>query len=371
MSYIQPTTTATRMNPSGSFSLAVPVLSLFVVVMAITITPTLAFIVPFPSSTFTSPSSSSSSSQTTTLYISSWTSSSAKNKWGEATLKNPEERIQDYLKEPTAVEARTTINGICLVSGVVNAQDRTDQFLYDLLNHEDSAFEFTKIIAFVNDAKFSKKRLLSRSARYTGLLDKLDFLQAEVPNGFPTVEQLKDVTNWVAVLGADNNVSNEEKLQQMQQITSIVTSVSSTLQNVAILVMNANELDVMQSQNILSALQNTGVTYTMVVVGTIEERPEGNTFYHYKEFGTNEGIIPNGSVFSREESYRMITELLQLQAGSNRALSFAEIYNTNITEAKLIKGLREAGYARPQEIDHMIQEGPQVSKIQIYIAFFL
>merc|ERR1711935_718252 len=51
-------------------------------------------------------------------------------------------------------------------------------------------------------------------------------------------------------------------------------------------------------------------------------------------------------------------ETLQLEAGANKALTFSEVYETNTTEAKLIKGLREAGYARCQEIDHMLRDGP-------------
>ena len=57
---------------------------------------------------------------------------------------------------------------------------------------------------------------------------------------------------------------------------------------------------------------------------------------------------------------RMVTETLQLDAGAKRALTFSEVYETNTTEAKLIKGLREAGYARCQEIDHMLRDGPEV-----------
>ena len=39
--------------------------------------------------------------------------------------------------------------------------------------------------AFVDDEKFAKKRLLSRHARYTGLLDKLEFLEASEPGALP------------------------------------------------------------------------------------------------------------------------------------------------------------------------------------------
>jgi hypothetical protein len=302
--------------------------------------------------------STSQSSSSTVLYISSF--SSTKSKWGETALKNPEERIQDYLKEPEAVEARTTIDGTCLVSGLVNVKDRTDQFLFDLLNHEDSAFEFSKIVAFVDDAKFSKKRLLSRSARYTGLLDKLDFIQASVPGALPTVDQLDGVKSWVAVIGvAELNMSNDEKIKQMQQIITTIKQVPS-LVNIAILIQNANEMDAKASADIVKGLEQSGLAYTIVSVGTIEDRPEGTTWYQYRDYGTDDAVLPAGNVFSRDESFRMITELLQLESGTNRTVSFAEIYNPNVTEAKLVKGLREAGYARPQEIDHMIREGPEV-----------
>ena len=44
-----------------------------------------------------------------------------------------------------------------------------------------------------------------------------------------------------------------------------------------------------------------------------------------------------------------------------KAFVFSEVDNVNMTEAKLIKGLREGGYTRPQEIDHMIVKGAAVS----------
>jgi hypothetical protein len=268
---------------------------------------------------------------------------------------NPETNVQAYLPEPTAVEARDTIDGICLVSGLVRTPERTDQFLFDLLNHEDSAFEFTKIVAFVNDPAFAKKRLLSRSARYTGLLDKLDFVQASTPGALPTPEQLNGVKSWVAYLDDPSTL-----LSSVEQVAQLAGSCSS-LRNVAILMANANELDTAACQNAIQSLQNCGKTYTLVAVGKLDDNtPEGKEAYQYREFGTSEGYLPAKAVFSRDESYRMVTELLQLECGANRALCFAEVYNENVTEVRLVKGLREAGYARPQEIDHMIRLGPEV-----------
>ena len=79
------------------------------------------------------------------------------------------------------------------MSGWVNAKERTARTVFDFLIHGDSAFQFSFIIVFVDDFKFAKKRLLSRRERYTGLLDKLDFEQAESPGALPIVAQLEGV----------------------------------------------------------------------------------------------------------------------------------------------------------------------------------
>lgn len=290
------------------------------------------------------------------LFISSW-GAGGPPRYGADTLEreNPEEKVQAYLKEPEAVEARNNIDGTCLVSGLVNNKERTDQFIFDLLNHEESAFEFTKLVAFCDDIKFAKKRLLSRSARYTGLLDKLDFIEAESLGAIPTVAQLDGVKSWVAVLEAtkDNDV-----LTTCEEIAKIAKQASS-VENIAILIGNAIGLDVNKCQSVIDSLKDDDITYTLVAVGALEEYEEGKIMYKYDEFGTEDGVLGEKATFSREESLRMITELLQLESGANKALTFSEVYNVNRTEAKLVKGLREAGYVRMQEIDHMIREGPE------------
>jgi hypothetical protein len=294
----------------------------------------------------------------TRLYISSWGIKGSPYGSSKTVEKvNIEENVQAYLKAPEAVEARTTVDGVCLVSGLVKSKERSDQTIFDMLNNEESAFEFNKIVAFVDDVTFAKKRLLSRSARYTGLLDKLDFKQASSPGALPTQDDLDGVKSWVSYLDA----SGGNALADIERVAALAKAAPS-VKNVAILVVNANELDAAASKAALEKLQgDESLTYTLVAVGKIEEHAEGKEFYRYSEFGSEDGVLPDTAVFSRDESLRMITELLQLECGTNKALCFREIYNVNATESKLIKGLRGAGYARPQEIDHMIRDGPQVS----------
>jgi len=42
-----------------------------------------------------------------------------------------------------------------------------------------------------------------------------------------------------------------------------------------------------------------------------------------------------------------------------------ELVNVNATAVRLVKGLREGGYTRPQEIDHMIVKGVEAYETAI------
>jgi hypothetical protein len=308
---------------------------------------------------------SSTTSSTTQLFISSWSSSSAKFKREQETRLNPMERIQDYIKQPVSVEARATIDGTVLVSGVSNGNERTDQYIFDLLNHQESAFQFTKIIAFVTDMAVSKKRLLSRSARYTGLLDKLSFRQEEEENGnkLPSVEQLAGVKSWLAVIDASTTSPNYA-VEQCYAIAQLAAAAGPDLTNVAILLTGANSMDLSTTcQKVIDSFVNSGKCYTMVAVGTLTDEPEGKHPYRPAPlFGTTDAVaaavpLAANATYSRQEAFRAITELLQLESGVNTAFAFTEVYESNSTEARLIKGLRSAGYDRLQEMDHMIRLG--------------
>lgn len=295
------------------------------------------------------------------LYISSWgkVGIDADQDMGSATAYNPELYIQSYIEEPDALDPRKNLEGTVMVSGLVNTKERTDQFVFDLLNHEESAFEFGKIVAFVDDAKFSKKRLLSRSARYTGLLDKLDFVEASLEGALPTVDQLDGVNSWIATV--EISMNNNDLIEKVKTIASLAKS-AQTLENVSVLVTNAAGVVTSAEDRAaaVEALKNMGKEYTLLVIGTLEDRDEGKIPYRLVDFssGSNDdACLPDNAVFSRDEAMRMITETLQLESGSGKVLTFSEVYDNNATEAKLIKGLREAGYARPQEIDHMLRNG--------------
>jgi len=148
-------------------------------------------------------------------------------------------------------------------------------------------------------------------------------------------------------------------IESIKEVAAIAQGASS-VENVAILATNAVDWDASAGESAVEALKAAGIKYTLVAVGKLEDHAEGKEPYQFNEIGTAEGCLPADAIFSRNEAMRMITECLQLEVGVDKALSFAEVYDVNATETKLIKGLREAGYARPQEIDHMLRDGTQV-----------
>jgi len=291
----------------------------------------------------------------TKLHISSWGKNGPPSRFKdqEAADQDPERKIQSYLKPPEPIAARSNLDGTVLVSGWVNNKERTDETIFNFLNEEESAFQFEKIIAFVDDEKFAKKRLISRTARYTGLLNKLGFVQAESEGSLPTSEQLKETNAKSWVVNAGDDVATVAKVADL-------VKESGCVENVSILITDAQKIEganaAMESVRTLEALD---CKFTIVAVGAIAATPEGQSPYGIAEFGTTDGMLNATATFSRDESLRVLAETLGLASGENKAMVFTEIKDVNATEWKLVKGLREGGYTRPQEIDHMIVKGPK------------
>ena len=313
----------------------------------------------FTSTSFRKASVSVSESNTK-LFISSWGAKGPPGRYKEEDP-NPAQKIQSYLKAPEPIPARSNLDGTILVSGWVNRKDRTDQTIFNFLNEEESAFQFTKIIAFVNDAKFAKKRLISRSARYSGLLDKLDFTQAETEDALPTAAQLEGVTSWVVNAGSS--------LDTVIAVSKLAAA-SPDLKNVAVLLTDGQTItDSSAAKDAIDQLSNdSSTTFTVVTVGAITEAPEGQLAYSISDFGNGDEatLLPSNATYSRDESLRVVAECLGLESACNKAMVFTEVQSADVnnTAYKLVKGLREGGYTRPQELHHMIEKGPVVSEYE-------
>jgi len=375
-----------------------------------------------PSSAYRANDASSPSSTSTSLAfgvgsddISDLTPSARRKRAQKGDI-NPSYSMQAYLTSlldlqeldvPSPTQTRTDLGSTVLVSGFVDPASPTlgkdsDQAIFDLLNVDTHAdvdpdmfgLNFETIVAFVPDAAFAKKRLVSRSARYSGLLNKLAFEQPSATAttatsgavAMPTPQQLEGVTSWVA------RIEGTDRMGQIQSIVQLARS-SPSVANVAFLLTDASTLDMEAVLNVVQTMKDdaglTKKSFTVVAVGEIDDEvseatypyavadllsssdgtggdaappsmdysttiPQANSGAAATTTGTS---IPADATYSREESFRLVATCLGLECGRNKALAFAAVDNVNATSYKLVKGLREAGYGWDQELQFMVDGG--------------
>jgi len=269
----------------------------------------------------------------------------------EETIRTQNEVIQ-YL---TPVQAPTAIRSDLGTSVLISGFDPTDPSsteILALLNNEESPhFAFTKIVAHVEDVKLAKKRLIGRNARYTGLLDKLEFSDgADSP--VPTAEQLADVSSWVAHVGG----GDMSKLSAIAKAAEAADSVK----NVSILVSGAQGVgrDALKEAEELLKGKATTFGYTLLIVPEWNDEPEATcAFGLVNVTDVVDAPFAENASFSREESLRIVTECLAIDQAAGKSVVANAAKEPNSLENMLIVGMREIGFSRLGEIEHMVTRG--------------
>mmetsp|Transcript_21458 Transcript_21458/g.52861 ORF Transcript_21458/g.52861 Transcript_21458/m.52861 type:complete len:474 (-) Transcript_21458:1592-3013(-) len=310
---------------------------------------------------------------------------------------NPLIQIQSYVPVAESVLTRKNIAGdsaTCIVSG-----SRATPELFYLLNSEDSAFGFNKIVSVSQDVAKTKKTLLTRTARYTGLLSKLAHEEGTV---VPPASVLEEASSWIAL------VDTPEDLQ------TLIAS-ADKVENLSILFFYSPETE-SQLESLSSELMAANPSASLVLVpqADVEEDPNEDPLeaefkptpiMYYYQPGKGEPLVPEETpevkegeeapvsieptlvhdpAFSFEEANRLAIECLQLQAGAGKTLMLQCIEKKGMVEmmqlvkqdspstqnlfTKLVLGLREAGYERPQEVAYMMEKG--VAHMQEAISKF-
>jgi len=208
---------------------------------------------------------------------------------------------------------------------------------------------FSKIVAHVEDMKKAKKRLIGRDARYSGLLDKLDFSEGA---SLPSVEQLADISSWVAQVG-------EGDMSKLAEIADAAEKAES-VKNVAILVSGATSVgaDALKEAEELLKSKATTFAYTLLVVPEWNDEPESiSAFGLFNVTDVEDAPFAEKETFSREESLRLITECLAIDKAAGKCVVANAAKDVTSMESLLIRGMREIGYTRVQEVEHMITSG--------------
>ncbi|KAL7527460.1 hypothetical protein ACHAXR_003947 [Thalassiosira sp. AJA248-18] len=267
----------------------------------------------------------------------------------EETMRTQNEVMQylSSVQSPTAL--RSNLGTSVIISGF-DPTDPSSNEILDFLNNEDSPhFPFTKIVAHVEDMKMAKKRLIGRNARYTGLLDKLGFSEG---GALPSVEQLADISSWVAHVGGGD----------MAKLADIADAAEKAegVKNVAILVSGATGVggDALAEAEEMLKSKATTFAYTLLVVPEWNDEPEAScAFGMVNVTDVAEAPFGESESFSRAESLRIITECLAIDKAAGKCVVANAAKEATSLENMLIVGMREIGFDRVAEIEHMVSSG--------------
>lgn len=114
--------------------------------------------------------------------------------------------------------------GKVMVTGFLNAKERTDQFVFDILQAQS---KWEKIVAFSDNMAFARKRLVSRKSRYSGLLDVLEFDEGDRYDSAIMQEKLQGCSAWLCFDCEGDKVKDSVEFAKNAGVKSMV--ISSTI----------------------------------------------------------------------------------------------------------------------------------------------
>lgn len=120
-----------------------------------------------------------------------------------------------------SAETMVADGGKVLVSGFLNSKERTDQFVFDILQAQG---KWEKIVAFSDNMVFAKKRLVSRKSRYSGLLDVLEFVEGDKYDAATMDEKLQGVSAWLCFDCEADKIKDSVEFAKKAGVKSMVIS---------------------------------------------------------------------------------------------------------------------------------------------------
>ena len=266
-------------------------------------------------------------------------------------------------------------------------------------------FDFDRIILSVEGeeaAKEAKKRVISREARYSGLLDKL-VIEAE-EGLLPHPKRLEGVSSWVIRL------EYKEAKERMAKVAELAGG-TAELKHVMVIVegmdsMNSN----VEGWDGLLEVGKGKFQSTLLAVGSLYDQGVEGKFYHLGSLAGEETSIEktnadaNAPTMYRGDAYLTLANLLALECTSDKALCAYE-YSPSSMETihhpieagepkkmlvdgqwvdeevpdekawegvkytnRIVRGMRELGFSRLAELDVLLERGVDVSTdVGVYI----
>jgi hypothetical protein len=214
-----------------------------------------------------------------------------------------------------------------------------DEFMLNLLN-EQSIWD--QVILATDDSVAAKKRFLTRTARYGGLLNILDFSNIDMNNKDSVNTLLDGANTWLAFNVSTSSFKDYAEIASKSKLKRALftTYLPST---------RINDTQIPEIQDAIKTMENAGISFTGIRHGSIVDGTEDNSYeivnatlplaYPEVERGVLARIV--AELLVNEKSYSS-------ECGVSSSGEFASAY---------LNVLRSSGLDRNEEVNKMFTGG--------------
>eukprot|EP01038_Epipyxis_sp_PR26KG_P012491 gene12491-16757_t len=232
--------------------------------------------------------------------------------------------------------------GTIVVTGIGKKED--DEFLLTLLNEQNV---WDSIILATDNVADTKKRFLSRTARYSGLLNVLDFVLLENLSNSTEIEHLfssMNPTAWLAFNVTQDNIPIITKAALSAGVKRAIFTIELPLNRI-------NDTVIPEFDEAIQKFSNQGGFFTGIRHGRIIEGNEDNSYE-----------IVNSTIPLLEETVergvlaRVAAELLRIEDSFNQTCG---VCSSSAFALAYLNILRSSGLTRNQEVRKVFGGGIQ------------
>eukprot|EP00612_Vaucheria_litorea_P001673 CAMPEP_0171455944 /NCGR_PEP_ID=MMETSP0945-20130129/2634_1 /TAXON_ID=109269 /ORGANISM="Vaucheria litorea, Strain CCMP2940" /LENGTH=420 /DNA_ID=CAMNT_0011981281 /DNA_START=43 /DNA_END=1305 /DNA_ORIENTATION=+ len=223
--------------------------------------------------------------------------------------------------------------GKILVSGFLTSKVRTDQFVFDVLHAQS---KWNSIVAFSPSTSFAKKRLISRTARYSGLSDVLEFKEGDAFDSLTMAENLSDCTSWLCFDCPLDKLRVAVDIAKSSAVSSLVLCATISSEEA-------------KSSGVYESLKESGLSYTFIRMGKLLDGKESGSICVRE----SEEDLPTESIV-REDACRVAAESFRIDGAKDRAIAIGKGDEDSI---EFLKSLRQKGADRLTEIENLLGSG--------------
>lgn len=233
-----------------------------------------------------------------------------------------------------------SLKGKIVVSGIGQVEE--DEFMLNLLNEQSSWSSV--VLATTEDSNIIRKRFLSRTARYSGLLNILEFQTVDMEAEDQLLDVLSGANAWLAFNVSQSSIPRMTKNSLSAGVKRLVVTMGLPPSRV-------NDTLIPEFDNAIAAFKAAGASFTGIRHGEIIEGDENNPYEIYNStIRCLEPTVERGVLARVAAELLMIPTAANSQCGVSSSSAFAQAY-LNI--------LRSSGLTRRQEVTKLFQGGLQ------------